>query len=117
MPIPPLFQEDLINRYDKPGPRYTSYPPATEFHNQITESDYRDWARLSNEEPIPKPLSLYFHIPFCSSICYYCACNKVITKRKERATAIIKAPAGKSNDFVTPFAQIHTRAFGLFLFG
>jgi oxygen-independent coproporphyrinogen-3 oxidase len=85
MPIPPLFQEDLINRYDKPGPRYTSYPPATEFHNQITESDYRDWARLSNEEPIPKPLSLYFHIPFCSSICYYCACNKVITKRKERA--------------------------------
>jgi oxygen-independent coproporphyrinogen-3 oxidase len=85
MPIPPLFQEDLINRYDKPGPRYTSYPPATEFHDQISESDYRDWARLSNEEPIPKPLSLYFHIPFCSSICYYCACNKVITKRKERA--------------------------------
>ena len=81
----PLFQEDLINRYDRPGPRYTSYPPATEFHDQISEADYRDWARSSNEEPIPKPLSLYFHIPFCSSICYYCACNKVITKRKERA--------------------------------
>lgn len=85
MPTPPLFREDLINRYDRPGPRYTSYPPATEFHHQITESDYRDWARASNEELIPKPLSLYFHIPFCSSICYYCACNKVITKRKERA--------------------------------
>ena len=81
----PLFQEDLINRYDKPGPRYTSYPPATEFHDQVSESDYRSWARQSNEEPIPKPLSLYFHIPFCSSICYYCACNKVITKKKERA--------------------------------
>ena len=81
----PLFLEDLINRYDKPGPRYTSYPPATEFHDQISEDDYRDWARSSNEEPIPKPLSLYFHIPFCSSICYYCACNKVITKNKERA--------------------------------
>jgi oxygen-independent coproporphyrinogen-3 oxidase len=81
----PLFQEDLINRYDRPGPRYTSYPPATEFHDQISEHDYRDWARSSNEEPIPKPLSLYFHIPFCSSICYYCACNKVITKKKERA--------------------------------
>ena len=81
----PLFQEDLINRYDRPGPRYTSYPPATEFHDQISESDYRNWARLSNEEPIPKSLSLYFHIPFCSSICYYCACNKVITKNKERA--------------------------------
>ncbi len=81
----PLFQEELINRYDKPGPRYTSYPPATEFHDGIDEQDYREWARLSNEELIPKPLSLYFHIPFCSSICYYCACNKVITKRKEKA--------------------------------
>jgi oxygen-independent coproporphyrinogen-3 oxidase len=85
MTISSLFQEDLITRYDRPGPRYTSYPPATEFHDAITESNYRDWARQSNEEPIPKPLSLYFHIPFCSSICYYCACNKVITKRKERA--------------------------------
>ena len=85
MSRPPIFQEDLINRYDKPGPRYTSYPPATEFHNEVSESDYRDWARQSNEELIPKPLSLYFHIPFCSSICYYCACNKVITKRKEKA--------------------------------
>jgi len=85
MSRPSLFHEDLINRYDRPGPRYTSYPPATEFHDGITEIDYRDWARQSNEEPIPKPLSLYFHIPFCSSICYYCACNKVITKRKQRA--------------------------------
>jgi oxygen-independent coproporphyrinogen-3 oxidase len=85
MSQPSLFQEDLIQRYDKPGPRYTSYPPATQFHDGITESDYREWARQSNEEPIPKPLSLYFHIPFCSSICYYCACNKIITKRKERA--------------------------------
>jgi len=81
----PQIQEGLINRYDKPGPRYTSYPPATEFHDKISESDFRDWARASNEELIPKPLSLYFHIPFCSSICYYCACNKVITKRKEKA--------------------------------
>ena len=81
---PPLIQDDLISRYDKPGPRYTSYPPATEFHDLISESDYRNWARLSNEEPIPKPLALYFHIPFCSSICYYCACNKVITRDRER---------------------------------
>ncbi len=81
----PIFREDLINRYDKPGPRYTSYPPATEFHDRISENDYRRWARASNEELIPKPLSLYFHIPFCSTICFYCACNKVITKRKEKA--------------------------------
>lgn len=85
MSRPSLFHEELIARYDKPGPRYTSYPPATEFHEGISETNYRDWARQSNEEPIPKPLSLYFHIPFCSAICYYCACNKIITKRKERA--------------------------------
>ena len=84
MSRPPLIQDDLLNRYDKPGPRYTSYPAATEFHDQVSESDYRDWARLSNEEPIPKPLSLYFHIPFCSSICHYCACNQVFTRDKER---------------------------------
>jgi len=81
----PLFQEDLINRYDKPGPRYSSYPPATEFHEQVGESNFRDWARLSNEELIPKPLSLYFHIPFCSSICYYCASNMAVTGRKQNA--------------------------------
>jgi oxygen-independent coproporphyrinogen-3 oxidase len=85
-----LFHEDLITRYDKPGPRYTSYPPATEFHDGIGEADYREWARQSNEEPIPKPLSLYFHIPFCSSICFYCACNRVITKRKERAEPYLR---------------------------
>ncbi|MGD8838371.1 MAG: coproporphyrinogen III oxidase, partial [Gammaproteobacteria bacterium] len=79
MPIPPPFREDLIDRYDKSGPRYTSYPPATEFDERIDESNYREWARLSNEELIPRPLSLYFHIPFCSSICYYCGCNKIIT--------------------------------------
>ena len=83
MPCPPLIKDDLINRYDKPGPHYTSYPPVTEFHDRISESDYRDWARLSNEEPIPKPLSLFFHIPFCSSICHYCACNKVSTDNRE----------------------------------
>ncbi len=82
---PPLLQEELINRYDKPGPRYTSYPPATEFQEKILESDFRAWARASNEELIPKPLSLYFHIPFCSSICDYCAANNAITRRKEKA--------------------------------
>lgn len=81
----PIFQEDLIKRYDKPGPRYTSYPPATEFDERISEAHFREWARSSNEELIPKPLSLYFHIPFCSSICFYCACNKVITRRREKA--------------------------------
>ncbi len=90
MPRPPEFKEELISHYDRPGPRYTSYPPATEFHDRIGEREFREWARQSNEELIPKPLSLYFHIPFCSSICYYCACNKVVTRRKEKAEPYLR---------------------------
>jgi oxygen-independent coproporphyrinogen-3 oxidase len=90
MPCPPLIKDDLINRYDKPGPHYTSYPPVTEFHDRISESDYRDWARLSNEEPIPKRLSLYFHIPFCSSICHYCARNKIMTGNRDHVESYLR---------------------------
>ena len=79
------FHPDLISRYDQPGPRYTSYPTANQFTDQIGASDYCMWARHSNGDPIPKPLSLYFHIPFCNTICYYCACNKLVTKDHSRA--------------------------------
>ena len=80
-----IFNTELIKRYDKPGPRYTSYPPATQFSDEVSAIDYIHWSNDSNEEPIPRPLSLYVHIPFCNTICYYCACNKVITKNKQRA--------------------------------
>lgn len=85
MPTSPPFREALIDRYDRSGLRYASYPPAREFDEGIGESDYRDWARQSNEELIPRPLSLYFHIPFCSSICHYCACNKDNTRHREES--------------------------------
>jgi oxygen-independent coproporphyrinogen-3 oxidase len=80
-----VFDIDLIKRYDQTGPRYTSYPTAAQFHTGILERDYRKWARHSNEDPIPRPLSLYFHIPFCDTVCYYCACTKVVTKNHQRA--------------------------------
>jgi len=80
-----VFDADLIRRYDQSGPRYTSYPTVAQFHDQITEDEYRKWARRTNEDPIPRPLSLYFHIPFCDTVCFYCACNKVVTKQHERA--------------------------------
>ena len=79
------FDTALIKRYDVAGPRYTSYPPATQFTDKIGKRNYQAWARSSNEELIPRPLSLYFHIPFCDTICYYCACNKVVTKNKQRS--------------------------------
>jgi oxygen-independent coproporphyrinogen-3 oxidase len=81
-----VFDADLIKRYDQSGPRYTSYPTVAQFHDRITEEDYRRWAQHSNEDPIPRGLSLYLHIPFCDTVCFYCACNKVVTKNHDRAT-------------------------------
>lgn len=75
-----VFDEGLINRYDASGPRYTSYPTAVSFTDEFNVAEYERAARQSNEFPIPGPLSLYFHIPFCDTICFYCACNKIATK-------------------------------------
>lgn len=80
-----IFDADLITRYDQSGPRYTSYPTVAQFQDDISEDDYRKWARHSNEDPIPRPLSLYIHIPFCDTVCYYCACNKIVTGDHSRA--------------------------------
>ena len=78
------FDRDLVKKYDRPGPRYTSYPTAPQFSTDFTIQDYQQAARLSNALPLT-PLSLYVHIPFCKSLCYYCACNKIITHKTERA--------------------------------
>ncbi len=86
----PDFDIELIKKYDHSGPRYTSYPTAVSFDSQFTEDSYRKIARLSNEDPIPKPLSLYFHIPFCDTICFYCACNKIATKNHTLATEYLQ---------------------------
>jgi oxygen-independent coproporphyrinogen-3 oxidase len=74
---------DLIRRYDQAGPRYTSYPTAVQFHSDIGAFDLI--SALRDSKRARRPLSLYVHIPFCANICYYCACNKVITKDRSRA--------------------------------
>lgn len=73
-----VFNLDLIRRYDKAGPRYTSYPTAVQFHNGFDETTYRHYA--ASHQTTGKPLSLYVHIPFCDTVCFYCACNKIATK-------------------------------------
>ena len=80
-----LFNRPLVEKYDRPGPRYTSYPTAPQFHSAFAEDDYRAAAERSNRVALPKPLSVYVHIPFCRSLCYYCACNKITTHNTERA--------------------------------
>ena len=76
------FDIDLIRRYDTRGPRYTSYPTALQFSDRLTEDDYRQNALASNAGGLP--LSLYVHIPFCHSLCYYCGCNKIVTRNRTR---------------------------------
>ena len=74
---------DLIRRYDHAGPRYTSYPTAVQFHDRVGGFDLL--SALRDSQRASRPLSIYVHIPFCANICYYCACNKVITKDRSRA--------------------------------
>jgi oxygen-independent coproporphyrinogen-3 oxidase len=77
------YDLDLIRRYDQSGPRYTSYPTAVEFHSDFDAAAYRAACVATNDSG--RPLSLYFHIPFCDTVCFYCACSKLATK--DRALA------------------------------
>ncbi|MDX1607572.1 MAG: oxygen-independent coproporphyrinogen III oxidase, partial [Candidatus Competibacterales bacterium] len=83
-----VFDIDLIRRYDTSGPRYTSYPTAVQFHEGFDEPAYRAWAERSNRSGLP--LSLYLHIPFCDTVCFYCACNKVVTRNRARAEPFLQ---------------------------
>ena len=79
----------LIARYGGVGPRYASYPTALHFSDKFTVGEYQKHALRSNEVLNPRPLSLYVHIPFCQSLCYYCACHKVITRNTNRVNIYI----------------------------
>jgi oxygen-independent coproporphyrinogen-3 oxidase len=74
------FDAELLHRYDVAGPRYTSYPTAPQFTPEFGEAQFREHVRRSNEVPVARPLSLYVHIPFCANPCFYCGCNRVITR-------------------------------------
>lgn len=86
----PVFDAELIARYDTSGPRYTSYPTAPQFTDAFGEAELRAAIRVSNEEPIPRPLSLYVHVPFCFSPCFYCGCTRVITRDLTKSDLYLK---------------------------
>ncbi len=101
-----VITSELLTRFDVPGPRYTSYPTADRFVEAFGEADYVQALEQRHSGTVGKqlPLSLYVHIPFCESLCYYCACNKIITKHKERSAQYLHY-LGKELD-------LHTRHLG-----
>jgi oxygen-independent coproporphyrinogen III oxidase len=87
-----VLNPELLQRYDVAGPRYTSYPTADRFVEAFGEADYLQALEQRRDGVGTKayPLSLYVHIPFCESLCYYCACNKIITKHHERGAEYLR---------------------------
>lgn len=108
-----IFDSQLIKKYDISGPRYTSYPTAPQFHEKFTQDDLISLIKNQNEnQGQTKPISLYFHLPFCATICYFCGCNKVITKDRSKSAEYLKF-LFKEIDLKakhiqkTPVSQIH----------
>ncbi len=81
------FDPELIRRYDISGPRYTSYPTANLFRDDFPPGEY---ASALQRLPADARLSLYLHVPFCATVCYYCACNKIITNNRRHAVEYLE---------------------------
>ena len=101
-----IVPEELLSRFDVPGPRYTSFPTADRFVEAFTTDDYVQalTQRRTGLAARSRPLSLYVHIPFCESLCYYCACNKIITKHHEKAASYLR--------YLSREVDLHTQYIG-----
>lgn len=105
------WNQAMIHRYDLAGPRYTSYPTAPQFVENYAEREVE--AAIDRSNAAGRPLSLYFHIPFCDTICYYCGCNKIVTANKKRARPYLDvlkqeiAQRAEQFDHSRPVNQLH----------
>ena len=88
-PDAPLFDAALLRKMNRAGPRYTSYPTADRFSADFGYKDYLAFVAARRTRGHVKPLSLYLHIPFCDTVCYYCACNKIVTRRADKAAVYL----------------------------
>ena len=96
---------DLLRRFDVAGPRYTSYPTADRFVEAFAADAYQQALAQRSVVATAMPLSLYVHIPFCESLCYYCACNKIITRHHDRARPYLR--------YLSREVDLHTAQIGL----
>ncbi len=104
---------ELVKKYDRPGPRYTSYPTAPQFTEDFTADDYLDEIIKTNNAENPPDLSLYFHIPYCDTLCYFCGCNMIVSRNRERISGYVdylKNEIDLIRSFIRPdrrIAQLH----------
>jgi oxygen-independent coproporphyrinogen-3 oxidase len=84
------FDSDLMTRYGQSGPRYTSYPTAMQFNQRIESREYHLAAACSDGAVAKDPLAIYLHVPFCLSPCFYCGCNKIVTRRLDQADTYVR---------------------------
>ena len=104
----------LVGKYNQPGPRYTSYPPATRFTTPFSIERLVEQI-ASNNKTEERNLSLYFHLPFCKSLCWYCGCNTVITTQQDQSAAYLKLVAQEIaliKSFVHPGRKVGQLHFG-----
>lgn len=94
-----LPEMDLLRKFDVPAPRYTSYPTADRFNASFGVKEYEEALAGRGTAKEPAPLSLYVHVPFCNDVCYYCGCNKIVTRDHSRSTAYIE-DIGRECDLV-----------------
>jgi len=99
--IPTSINRELIGRYNLSGPRYTSYPTALQFQQDFSATDYRN---AIASMPANQPLSLYLHMPFCATLCYYCACNKIVTKDRTKSMTYV--------EYLKKEIALHAQALG-----
>jgi oxygen-independent coproporphyrinogen-3 oxidase len=101
------FDAQLVRKLSKPGPRYTSYPTADRFSGAFGYRDYLQAVAGLRTRGAARPLSLYLHIPFCDTVCYYCACNKIVTKNRDKAAVYLSYLKREIDMQATLFAGIN----------
>jgi len=101
---------DLVKKYNVPGPRYTSYPPATQFSDEVPLTDVMDNIRANNQSA--SDLSLYFHLPFCQTLCWFCGCTTVITTQQGKSAVYLKY-LEKEMDLMAPLINPKRKAVQL----
>ncbi|MBS4033619.1 MAG: oxygen-independent coproporphyrinogen III oxidase [Ignavibacterium sp.] len=112
-----MFEIDLkkFKKYDKPGPRYTSYPTAPQFNENFNHEDYLDEIVKTNYATNLPDLSLYFHIPYCDTLCYFCGCNMIITRNRDRIkeyNSYVKKEIDLLRQYLIPDRQVSQHHWG-----